>query len=334
MSAGDFLDLLLARSAPPAAARTGGQDLGNQPTLPASGMTLARPRLPSLYEPLGPPTAPSYTFTESEIEVPATRFATPASPPATPPGSPPSDPPQLSEPARHSTGESPDLPVLPSTGAAASPTMLPAVALPAIGGLQAPPPAPVAPVSSGAASPVSRLPAPATQPRPTSATGDRQPRSSDPIAGMPPAPRPSAAAETPTTLPVAPRAPGGLSPSQIERELASLRAELSSVTGRLAERQAGSVPRGDSGLPAPLPRPAAATRAERPLPLAAPPMAAVQPPGPGPAAPPPQVIHVTIGRIEVRAAAAPTAPEPRRTSPAQPRVTLEDYLRRRNGGIP
>ncbi len=51
-------------------------------------------------------------------------------------------------------------------------------------------------------------------------------------------------------------------------------------------------------------------------------------PGPAPAAAP--VIRVTIGRIEVRAAApAPAAPAAR---PAAPRLGLEEYLRRRGEG--
>lgn len=43
----------------------------------------------------------------------------------------------------------------------------------------------------------------------------------------------------------------------------------------------------------------------------------------------PVEVHVTIGHIEVRAA-APVAPPVRRPSP--PRISLEDYLKRRSGG--
>jgi hypothetical protein len=45
---------------------------------------------------------------------------------------------------------------------------------------------------------------------------------------------------------------------------------------------------------------------------------------------PPPVIHVTIGRVDVRAILP--APQTRRTSPQPaPRLSLEDYLKRRNG---
>lgn len=43
-------------------------------------------------------------------------------------------------------------------------------------------------------------------------------------------------------------------------------------------------------------------------------------------------INVTIGRVEVRATPAP-APAPRRAESASPRMSLDDYLRRRNGEV-
>ncbi len=49
-----------------------------------------------------------------------------------------------------------------------------------------------------------------------------------------------------------------------------------------------------------------------------------------PHAPPAPTIQVTIGRIEVRAESP--QPLPRRATPAAPRLTLDEYLRRRNGG--
>jgi hypothetical protein len=51
--------------------------------------------------------------------------------------------------------------------------------------------------------------------------------------------------------------------------------------------------------------------------------------------PPPQqaemtpTIQVTIGRIEIRATTASTPAQPRQTGP---RLSLDEYLRRRNGG--
>jgi hypothetical protein len=47
---------------------------------------------------------------------------------------------------------------------------------------------------------------------------------------------------------------------------------------------------------------------------------------------PTPTINVTIGRVEVRATHAPQA-SPRRTESAAPRMSLEDYLRRRNGEV-
>lgn len=47
---------------------------------------------------------------------------------------------------------------------------------------------------------------------------------------------------------------------------------------------------------------------------------------------PQPTIHVSIGRIEVRAVPAPTANNTRPQRPAAPRLSLEDYLRQRNGG--
>jgi hypothetical protein len=41
------------------------------------------------------------------------------------------------------------------------------------------------------------------------------------------------------------------------------------------------------------------------------------------------VVHVSIGRIEVRAAQPPAAPEQRPARPSGPRLTLADYLKRR-----
>jgi hypothetical protein len=76
----------------------------------------------------------------------------------------------------------------------------------------------------------------------------------------------------------------------------------------------------------------------RPAPAAAPPGLVVQPrveraaPAPVPEIQPAPTIHVTIGRIEVRATApqaAAAAPARRASAPAV--LTLDEYLRRRDG---
>lgn len=55
---------------------------------------------------------------------------------------------------------------------------------------------------------------------------------------------------------------------------------------------------------------------------------------PAVAAPEPSVpdIRVSIGRIEVRAIMPPPMPPTQRPAPAQPRLSLDDYLKQRNGG--
>jgi hypothetical protein len=66
-------------------------------------------------------------------------------------------------------------------------------------------------------------------------------------------------------------------------------------------------------------------------------------PAPEPTAPPKNrtaelqaspVIRVTIGRVEVRAIMPPPAAPARRSAPSAPQLSLEEYLRRRNGGQP
>jgi hypothetical protein len=53
-------------------------------------------------------------------------------------------------------------------------------------------------------------------------------------------------------------------------------------------------------------------------------------PGQLPSANEPPAIHVTIGRVEVRAVMSPSAP-PKVASRAAPKLSLEDYLKQRNG---
>ncbi len=53
-----------------------------------------------------------------------------------------------------------------------------------------------------------------------------------------------------------------------------------------------------------------------------------------PQAPSPPAIHVTIGRVDVQAAQAPQPPRPRAAAPQQPKLSLEDYLKRRGRRAP
>lgn len=69
---------------------------------------------------------------------------------------------------------------------------------------------------------------------------------------------------------------------------------------------------------------------------------ALRPPAPGTVGPrrrqgadqTPTTVHITIGRLELRAPATPNPTgQPRRSAPNRPTVPLEDYLRRRSGGL-
>jgi hypothetical protein len=46
----------------------------------------------------------------------------------------------------------------------------------------------------------------------------------------------------------------------------------------------------------------------------------------------PRPVHITIGRIEVRAIHPPPEPVRHRPAPAAPKISLEEYLKQRNGG--
>ena len=46
----------------------------------------------------------------------------------------------------------------------------------------------------------------------------------------------------------------------------------------------------------------------------------------------PRAIHITIGRIEVRAVHPPPEPVVQRPRPASPKISLDEYLKQRNGG--
>jgi hypothetical protein len=114
------------------------------------------------------------------------------------------------------------------------------------------------------------------------------------------------------------------------------------ILRQVVELQAGrGAPETMSPTPAaPSPAPAAPSTVQRPTaillpslrpapaPLLAPSLPTPDKPAPPPAAAEP-VIQVTIGRVEVRAAAPPASPPPPRPAPAPPRMTLDEYLRAR-----
>ena len=98
-------------------------------------------------------------------------------------------------------------------------------------------------------------------------------------------------------------------------------------------------PAGDlTARPSARPADALARTAPPPLPVAARPARTEAPTGgatpetgtaPIEASGPPDTIHVTIGRVEVRATVAPStpAPQPRTAAPERPVLSLHDYLR-------
>jgi hypothetical protein len=47
----------------------------------------------------------------------------------------------------------------------------------------------------------------------------------------------------------------------------------------------------------------------------------------------PPTVHVTIGRLEVRASSPPAAPRSRAVTPQAPKLGLDEYLRARSGGV-
>ena len=73
----------------------------------------------------------------------------------------------------------------------------------------------------------------------------------------------------------------------------------------------------------PAPRPAQSAAARAPAPR----VASTAPAGEAPGPPP---IHVTIGRLEIRATTPPAPPRP--ASPTPARMGLDDYLHRAHGG--
>jgi hypothetical protein len=90
--------------------------------------------------------------------------------------------------------------------------------------------------------------------------------------------------------------------------------------------------RGRAGATEPVPTPKPALRPmPLPIPRPAPIMTHSRRASAAAAAPAPAIVHVSIGRIEIRATPAP-AKSQRNASPAAPRLSLDDYLKARNGG--
>jgi hypothetical protein len=115
-----------------------------------------------------------------------------------------------------------------------------------------------------------------------------------------------------------------------------------------AQRLEGPLTKRGRPVPA-VPRPAPVLEKQRPAVIATPARPLPQPQRPAtPAAPhrasavrttpapvaasPEPAIHVTIGRIELRAAAPPQAPRPVASRPRPPRLNLGAYLKERGGG--
>jgi hypothetical protein len=151
------------------------------------------------------------------------------------------------------------------------------------------------------------------------------PRSVPPLSGLGEADRPPSLGLTPQAIQMPPLQGGFLgtvvrTPTEGIDEISSLPA-LADPRGERIE---------ETGARRPL-VPRSALREESALPgLAVPsPRAPFAETGTAPAAEP--VIRVTIGRIEVRAAAPAPPPAPA-ARPAGPRLSLEDYLRRRGEG--
>jgi hypothetical protein len=96
---------------------------------------------------------------------------------------------------------------------------------------------------------------------------------------------------------------------------------------------AESAVRSASSAPEPLfslPRKEPATPAQAILVPRLPPQLVAQPVQPAVSQPAEPVVHVTIGRVEIRAVSAPATPK--RAAASKPALSLGDYLDRRSGG--
>jgi hypothetical protein len=151
---------------------------------------------------------------------------------------------------------------------------------------------------------------------------------------------PAAAQEVVRPVPPSPSAEVGAVPTIDERAAPSPTAPVSSARGSREPSDKSSVrsARGSSEPePATPPAPAPLTKVVVPVHTTIPHISPA-PSGPDRArsadnnAFSPRSVHITIGRIEVRAVHPPPEPVPRhRPAPAAPRISLEEYLKKRNG---
>jgi hypothetical protein len=176
---------------------------------------------------------------------------------------------------------------------------------------------------------------PKPQPPPPAARDQQQPQTpGGPLAK--PAPAPLAAPPLTPQPPLAPPAGDGARPSRPPIEPNP--AEISTTTPPGVQPALTILPESERLASSPAPTSDPADRLPAHLEPALPPprTGRLQPalpappeaPAPPPAAPPDPVINVTIGRVEIRAAAPAPAPE-RRPRPEPPVLSLDDYLRRR-----
>jgi hypothetical protein len=144
-----------------------------------------------------------------------------------------------------------------------------------------------------------------------------------------PQPRPpvhrAAAQEVVRPVPASPSAEVGAVPTTGERAATSPTAPPARSAPASSEPESAMPP-----APAPLTKVLAPAHAT--IPRISPAPSSPERAGSANSVPSPRPVHITIGRIEVRAVHPPPEPVPHRPAPAAPRISLEEYLKQRNGG--